>query len=92
MLAGVGAVRHAESEIKVEGLEMTILEEMSLYHPELLNRFGPDRKLHCGPDGLELEELRSELIPAKKSMRGYVRQTGECIRVKENKTCVKIHE
>lgn len=65
VLAGVLAVRHAKAEVKVEGLEVWVPEEMTLDHAEVLHGLIPDCELNGGADGAQFQELGGELISEK---------------------------
>lgn len=62
MLAVVARVWNTESELEVEALQKAILEEVSLDHPEVLNRNVSDLELDCRPDSLQLQERWSKSI------------------------------
>jgi hypothetical protein len=48
VLARVARTRNAESELKVECLEQTITEKVTLDHAEIAHRLVTNRELHPG--------------------------------------------
>ena len=72
VFARVLAVGDAEAEVKVEGLEVTVPEEVALYHPEVLDGLRADTELYGGAHGLKLQELKGNVG----SVRWGSRMTG----------------
>lgn len=67
MLAGILAVRYAESKLEIKGLEQPVSKEVPFYHPEVIDRPGSYQELNRSSDGFQLEKLWRELIPYEAS-------------------------
>ena len=57
VFACILTVGNTEAKIKVKSLEMSIPEEVTFNHPEVIDRFGSYIKLHRGSHSLQLQEL-----------------------------------